>query len=411
MSEVNLKTSPVERVKKLEPVVVEGSSVHPDVLTPDIKVLHVYRTYYPDTQGGLEEVIRQICMNSRGLGIKSKVLMLTSETGRKVVRLPEAQVYRSKLSFEVASCGVSLEAFGMFKKLADWADLIHYHFPWPFADVLHFASRINKPTVLTYHSDIVRQRVLGAIYFPLMHKFLDAMDSIVCTSPNYFATSEVLARHSSNVDIIPIGINESSYSEPTEEQLAEVRDEFGEDFFLFVGVLRYYKGLHILLDAVKGAPYKVVVAGSGPTEKELIKQARVHGINNIVFTGYVPNWKKNAMFKLCRGVVFPSYLRAEAFGVTLLEGSMFGKPLISTEVGSGTSHVNVHDQTGIVIPPGSARAMRQAMDRLWAHPDLAEHMGKKARKRYEQLFTGELMGIRYAHVYREVASASQRQSQ
>jgi rhamnosyl/mannosyltransferase len=109
-----------------------------------------------------------------------------------------------------------------------------------------------------------------------------------------------------------------------------------------------------------------------------------------------------ALFKLARAVVFPSYLRSEAFGVALLEGAMYGRPLISTEVGSGTSHVNVDGETGYVVTPGSAKALRHAMDQLHFRPDVASLMGARARRRYEQLFTGALMGRRYARVYEDL---------
>ena len=98
-------------------------------------------------------------------------------------------------------------------------------------------------------------------------------------------------------------------------------------------------------------------------------------------------------------MVFPSYLRLEAFGVTLLEGAMFAKPLISTEVGSGTSHVNLHQETGLVVPPGSSKGLRRAMDRLWNDPDEAKVMGKQAQERHTTYFTGELMGKRYTKIY------------
>ena len=374
------------------------------VPSESLKVLHVYRTYYPDTQGGLEEVIRQICSNTMDDNIESKVFTLTESSGQNVIKRPEAIVYRSKLTVELASCGMSWQALSQFKQLLEWADIVHYHFPWPFADLLHFAASVKKPSVITYHSDIVRQKMLGRIYQPLMHRFLNSADSIVCTSPNYFATSEVLARYSSKVDVIPIGLNEGSYETPVASDVAEVEQAYGRDFFLFVGVLRYYKGLHILLDAIKDSPFNVVIAGSGPTEKELVEQAERQGLDNIHFAGHVSNIEKAALFQLCRGVVFPSYLRSEAFGVTLLEGAMFAKPLISTEVGSGTSHVNVHGETGLVIPPGSAKALRRAMRELWQQPDKARLMGKRARERYESLFTGELMGKRYAHLYRRTVS-------
>ncbi len=375
-----------------------------------MRVLHAYRTYFPDTQGGLEEVIRQICLNTRSLGAESRVLSLSPSSPRKILRREEARVYLAKQSLEIASCSMSWSALGYFRKLADWADVVHYHHPWPFADVLHFAARVKKPTVLTYHSDIVRQKLLGKLYAPFMNYFLGAVDRIVCTSENYFATSDVLPRFADKVDVIPIGINESSNPEPSPDTLADVEQRYGRDFFLFVGVLRYYKGLHILLDAIKNAPYRVVIVGSGPTEQELKRQAEQLGLDNAVFTGYLPDEEKISLFHLCRGVVFPSYMRSEAFGVTLLEGAIYGKPLISTEVGSGTSHVNVDGETGLVVPPGSHKALREAMDQLYYRPDMARLMGKRARERYERLFTGELMGRRYFDLYRELSTPGAEQA-
>lgn len=372
-----------------------------------MNVLHVYRTYFPDSQGGLEEVIRQICKNTQNLGINSRVLTITqSKTAPMLIKRPEADVYRTHQTFEIASCNVSLGSFKAFREQLKWADVVHYHFPWPFVDLIHLSATVDQPTLVTYHSDIVRQRSLGFLYQPLMKRFLNQVDRIVCTSPNYFATSTVLSQFTDKVDIIPIGITHSSYPQSDSENIAALEQEYGKDFFLFVGVLRYYKGLHILLKAIEDAPYRVVIAGSGPTEKELAKQVKRRGLDNVKFTGYVEDKTKVGLFKLCRGIVFPSFLRSEAFGVTLLEGAMFGKPLISTEVGSGTSHVNIHEETGFVLPPGSHRALREAMDKLHYYPDLAAKMGRNAALRYQKLFTGQLMGERYAETYQHLLRQS-----
>ena len=83
---------------------------------------------------------------------------------------------------------------------------------------------------------------------------------------------------------------------------------------------------------------------------------------------------------------------------------MYGKPLISTEIGSGTSHVCVHDENGLVVPPGHARFLRNAMDQLNEFPDKAKLMGVRSRARYEKLFRGNLMGIRYADLYRSLCA-------
>lgn len=369
-----------------------------------MKVLHVYRTYFPDTQGGLEEVIRQICLGSGESGAVSRVFTLSDEPYPRLLPRVEADVLRVRKTFEIASCGFALAGLRKFARAVAWADVVHYHYPWPFSDVMYLAAGRGKPSVLTYHSDIVRQKLLLSLYRPLMKRYLGAMDRIVATSPNYFATSEVLNEFADKVEVIPIGLNEPSYPAIDEQHryLAAARARYGADFFLFVGVLRYYKGLHILLDAVAGAPYKVVIVGAGPVESELRRQARKLGLDNVIFAGFIPDKEKMALFQLCRAVVFPSYLRSEAFGVTLLEGAMSARPLISAEVGSGTSHVNIHGETGLVVPPSDSGALRAAMDDLYADPQRARDMGLHARKRYEALFTGSAMGRRYAEVYQQV---------
>ncbi len=373
-----------------------------------MKVLHVYRTFFPDTQGGLEEVIRQICLSSSPSGVASRVFALSRNPRPSQLKVDNIEVIRVKQTFEIASCGFCFGDLSVFREQARWADLIHYHFPWPFADVMHLMYASDTPSIVTYHSDIVRQSFLQSFYRPLMYRFLGSVSRIVATSPNYYATSDVLSRFSDKVEIIPIGIDESTYPvAPTGRRLQSVRDQYGEGFFLFVGVLRYYKGLHILLEAIKDANYRVVIVGSGPVEKELKQQARRLLLDNLVFGGYVDDETKMALFQLSRGVVFPSYLRSEAFGVALLEGAMSGKPLLSAEVGSGTSHINIDGETGYVVPPGCPQALREALDKLYYNPGRAEIMGQAAKQRYQALFTGALMGRRYADVYRQALVAAE----
>lgn len=364
-----------------------------------MRVLHVYRTYFPETQGGLEETIRQICLSTAPHGVESRVLCTSETVEPRVVRRNEATVYRSRRSGEIASCSLSIEAFPMFRRLLAWTNVVHYHFPWPLADVMHVTGRVRVPTVMTYHSDIVRQRVLGWVYAPLMRRFLGSVDRIVCTSPNYLASSKVLSLFGDAVDIVPIGLDEGSYPTANGALLERTQAKYGSGFFLFIGVLRYYKCLHILLEALRGAPYRAVIVGSGPLERELKNQSERLGLTNVTFTGYLPDPTKVALLKECRAVVAPSYLRAEAFGVALLEGAMAGKPLVTTEFGSGTSHVNIQGETGLVVEPGSPKAFREAMDALHREPELAQTLGTGARCRFERLFNGRLMGERYADIY------------
>jgi rhamnosyl/mannosyltransferase len=369
-----------------------------------MRVLHFYKTYFPDSVGGVEQVIRQMCVGTGRLGITNQVLSLSRDTRLEPFDYEGHTVHRAPLNFEVASNAVSVQAIGKLARMAADADVVHYHFPWPFMDLAHFLARIDKPTVVTYHSDIVRQKALLKLYQPLKHRFLESVDTIVATSPNYLASSAVLDRYRDKTRVITFGLDKSSYPEPDQARLDHWRARVGPKFFLFVGVLRYYKGLHILLDAVAGTDYPVVIVGAGPIEAELKAHAERLGLKRVQFVGAVDDLDKAALLKLCYGVAFPSHLRSEAFGISLLEGAMYGKPMISSEIGTGTTYINVHGETGLVVPPSDHEALRAAMTQLWNDPQMARAMGQRAEARYWQLFTSAQMADNYARLYQELVA-------
>ncbi|EHP38502.1 glycosyltransferase WbpZ [Cupriavidus basilensis OR16] len=370
-----------------------------------MRILHFYKTFFPDSMGGIEQVINQIARGSSKFGVKAEVLSLSSKPQPKMIEMAGYLAHRAKLTAQIASTGFSISAFSSFRKLADKADVIHYHFPWPFMDLVHLTTSVRKPAIVTYHSDVIRQKYLLKIYRPLKRNFLSSMDRIVATSPNYLATSGVLKEYSDKVSVIPIGLDKETYPESSEERKEYWRQKFGEDFFLFVGVLRYYKGLHILIEAAKGLDLRIVIVGSGPVERELKNQASSLGARNIYFLGHLENEDKVALLTLCYGVVFPSHLRSEAFGVSLLEGAMYGKPMISSEIGTGTTFVNIAGETGLVVPPSNPFALRQAMQYLWDNPNVAAEMGRRAEERYRRFFTGDKMVESYVGLYNDLVKS------
>jgi glycosyltransferase involved in cell wall biosynthesis len=367
-----------------------------------MRILHFYKTYYPDSVGGIEQVIRQLCVGTGRLGVTNTVLSLSRRPDLRPFEFEGHRVHRVTQDFEVASNAVSFRAIGALARMAADADVVHYHFPWPFMDLAHFLARVNKPTVLTYHSDIVRQKLLLRLYQPLKQRFLHGVDTIVATSPNYLASSAVLERYRDKTRMITYGLDKTTYPAPEPARLAQWRAALGPKFFLFVGVLRYYKGLHILLDAVAGTDYPVVIVGAGPVEQELKARAARLGLRNVRFVGALDEADKAALLTLCYAVAFPSHLRSEAFGISLLEGAMYGKPMISSEIGTGTSYINIHDDTGLVVPPSDPQALRAALRTLWDQPELAAAMGRRAEARYRELFSSERMAGNYLALYREL---------
>ncbi|MBN4666580.1 glycosyltransferase [Pandoraea nosoerga] len=366
-----------------------------------MNILQFYKTAYPDTFGGVEQVIHQIAIGCTRVGTRNNVLTIAppgAPVGSDTVA--GYTLYRARRNFEIASNTVSVSAIGDLHELAKSADIVHYHFPWPFMDVAHALARHRKPTVVTYHSDIVRQKALLQLYRPLQHWFLGSVDKIVATSPNYALTSPGLQRFKDKVAIIPFGLDESTYQPPDDATLARWLACLGPRFFLFVGVLRYYKGVEYLIEAARGTDCQIVIVGDGPLRPSLEASAR--GLANIKFLGALSESDKNALLRLCSGFVFPSHIRSEAFGISLLEAAMHGKPMISAEIGTGTTFINVAEQTGIVVPPANVNALRAALVRLWQAPAERERMGHAARERFLDLFTSNRMIGSYLDLYRSL---------
>lgn len=364
-----------------------------------IKVLHCYKTYYPDTFGGIEQVIYQLAEGGVREGVQSTVFTHSPVFKESHSILDNHLIYRVKTICEFASTPFSFSAVNEFRKLAREADIIHYHFPYPFMDFIHFAAGIDKPSIVSYHSDIVKQKTLMKFYSPLMNKFLKKVDAIVAASPNYVKTSPVLIKFPDKVSVIPYGLDDKFYLNPPGEKVKKWTGKYPEGFFLFIGTFRYYKGLHILIEAAKNSTYPIVIVGAGPIEQELKQQADELGVRNIHFLGALGNEDKMSLLSLSTCIVFPSHLRSEAFGISLLEGALYSKPLISSEIGTGTTYININGETGLVVAPGDASALRLAMDTIWQDRLYAEKLGKGAKTRFEQLFTAEKMIKSYTALY------------
>ncbi|MDD5462022.1 MAG: glycosyltransferase [Methylococcales bacterium] len=370
--------------------------------------MHIYRTYFPDPPGGLQEAIRQIALATGMQGVANTIFTLSPQPDPNILLRPEARIVRSRSWIAPASCDIGgVAAFKAFADLAREVDVLHYLFPWPFSDVLDTVTRPDTPAVLTYVSDVVRQRWLGAAYAPMMWHTLRKMRVIVANSPAYARTSPILSHPDirDKVRLIPLGIEESSYPRVGDEAIFDrIGIEVDEPYFLFVGVLRYYKGIHFLVQAAKGLGAKVVIAGSGPEGARLQALGTEMGADNVVFAGQVTDEEKVALLKRCRALVLPSHLRSEAFGMVLVEAALFARPLISCEIGTGTSYINKHEETGFVVEPESPKDLALAMNTLLLDERLAAHMGAAARLRYEKLFSGVALGQAYAGLFREIAN-------
>jgi glycosyltransferase involved in cell wall biosynthesis len=364
-----------------------------------VRIVHVFKTYFPESFGGIERVIWNIAQGTKSLGAEHSVLTLSPNPNPAPLRVGDHLVYQARLDLNVASTGLSLAAIGMYRRLVAGTDVVHYHFPWPMMDLLHLGFGKCRPSVVTYHSDIVKQRLLLPFYRPVMHHFLASADHIVATSPQYYETSEVLRRYRDKISVIPIGLEHDRPS-IRPEIWRRWHEQVGRDFFLFVGSPRYYKGLPYLLEAARRANVRLVLAGVSDG------LAGSEPGDRIITIGRVSDEDKEALLDLSRAVVLPSHLRSEAYGLTLVEAARAGRAMICCELGTGTTYVNAAGVTGLVVPPADAPALAAALKTLDENPELAAAYGRSARERFNQLFDACDMGRSYFEIYKAVAARS-----
>jgi O-antigen biosynthesis rhamnosyltransferase len=365
-----------------------------------LKILHIYKNYYPFSIGGVEQHIYSLSESLYPLNVSSTVL--TTHDSAQTGMVGKSQVHYLRAHINMASCPISFSLLKNFSRFARDFDILHYHFPWPCADLAQLLTQAHQPVVVTYHSDIVRQKWLKRIYHPVMQLFLKRADVIIASSEPYRQSSPVLRKYAAKTTVIPFGLDHRQYNVPDNATLLRWQERVGQGFFLFVGVLRYYKGLDFLLQAVQNTPIRVVIAGAGPEAARLIALKNAQKMENVHFVGQVGETDKAALYHLCRAAVAPSHLRTEAFCISLLESLIYGKPAISTELGTGTSFVNQHEVSGLVVPPANPPALRAAMERLLMDEALYQRLTAGAKRHYAQHFTVETMRDRHLELYQSI---------
>ena len=337
----------------------------------------------------------------RGLDVTVLVTGLTWKTGMAVMN--GVRVIKAGRLATVASTPISIALPLILSRLEP--DIAHLHFPYPVGELSQLFFGKARRVVLTYHSDVVRQRHILRFYRPFLQKVLDMADLIIATSDRYAESSPYLGRVRRKCRIVPLGIDPAPFVRVDADRVAKVRETFGGPLLLFVGKLRYYKGLQYLLKAMSEIPARLLVAGSGPMETEWRGLAADLGLKEkVVFLGEVADGELPALYHGCDVFVLPASERSEAFGLVQVEAMMSGKPVVSTELGTGTSYVNLHGETGFVVPPRDVKGLQDAVNALLRDEDLRRRMGAKARMRAMREFSLGMMVDRTIELYREVYS-------
>lgn len=366
-----------------------------------MKIVHVYKDYHPPVRGGIEQTIETLAHAQVAAG--HEVSVLVSASGQRRSRTEMIEGVRVVRVAEWARALSSPLCPGFPASLARIeADVWNLHFPNPLGEVSWLSVRPRGALVVTYHADIVRQRMLMPLYGPVIRRLLKRADVVLSTSEAYRRASPFLQPVLNKCLVAPSGIPLAQFDHPERyaARAGELRTTFGVPHVLFVGRLRYYKGVDVLLRALALTNVPAFIVGDGPMLPELIQLHRKLGLGERVrFVGAVSNEELQAHLHAASIGVLPSVHPSEALGLALIEFLAVGIPAICTELGTGTTFVNLDGITGLVVPPRDAAALAGAINRLAEDPALRARLGGAGGQRAREIFSDAAMVRAYAAAY------------
>ncbi len=355
-----------------------------------LRILEVNKAYHPHI-GGIETLVKQYS-EELGTVCGAEVRTLVCRDGRgRTLRenINGVELTRAGSLGTYFKCPLSLSFVRLFRKMAKKADVVHIHLPFPLADAAAMLSGYKGRIVVSWHSDVVKQKKLMLIYKPFMRWLLRRADAVIVATEGHINGSEHLPEYREKCTVVPYGIRPEDYLSIERRPVLTERaaDKTAVKVF-FTGRLVYYKGVDVLLRAfskVKGC--ELFIAGEGDLEPELREYARKRGLDSRVhFLGFLPEEELRQAYADCDIFVLPSVARSEAFGIVQLEAMVYGKPVINTDLPSGVPHVSLDGITGLTVPPSDAGALAKAVNTLAADPGLRERYGKAAAERVSSVF-------------------------
>ncbi|HOK35560.1 MAG TPA: glycosyltransferase [Candidatus Pacearchaeota archaeon] len=391
-----------------------------------MKILQINKLYYPWI-GGVEKVVQEI---SEGLNTR-----INADNNSSEFASPDPYVSalnpRSSASVEVLVCQpkgkgeienindvkiTRAGSIGMFfgmpvsfsfpfwlRKKAKEADILHFHSPFPLGELAYllFCPK-NKKVVVTYHSDIFRQKIFLKFYKPFLIKFLARADKILVTSPNLLEDSQFLKKFKEKCEVVPLFIDIDKFNSRKAKKV-NFENPANKKIVLFVGRLVYYKGVDYLIEAMKEIDALLLIAGDGPLREELeakVKELKLE--NKIIFLGKLSDEEIKYCYQICNVFVLPSIEKTEAFGLVQLEAMLSGKPVVNTNLPTGVPFVSKDKETGFTVEPKNSKALAKAINEILNNPQLAEKLGRQGIERVNKLFSKEKNLAKILSIYNQL---------
>lgn len=370
-----------------------------------MRVLHLGKYWQKD--GGIETHVKTLC---KGLAAKGyEVVNLVSAVKNTSNRFKHNgyEVVESASLGIVRSTSISPKMLYDARKLnaEKEFDLIHLHFPDPMSHMVSFFLPPRIPRIISWHSDIVKQKNLLRFYRGFQIKEIMRSKAIVGATQSHFRCSTQIPKSypKNHQYVIPYGMDFDWLSphNSTKERSDSIKVKAEGRFLLFaLGRHVEYKGFSVLLDAMVHTSAFLILAGEGPLTVELRQQVKRLSIaDRVCFVGRQSEGEIAALYHACDAFCLPSITTNEAFGIVQVEAMASRKPVICTQLNNGVNEVNLDGVTGLTVPAGDPFKLAAAINRLACDRDFCLVLGANAERHAKNRFSCSRMVDEYHALY------------
>lgn len=371
-----------------------------------VKVLQLSK-YYPPYLGGIETHVFNLTEELEKQSFDVEVIASNSSVFNQI-DIFSYKVTRVGTWFTFFSAPICpLIIWEIFKRRRDF-DIIHAHLPNPIINLALYITRPSAKIVIHWHSDIVKNKLLALIYWPLHSWLLNKSSAIICTTQAYADSSMWLRPYMSKVKIVPYGIREpkpkiESKNQHVDDLYSQLK---GHPIILGLGRLVSFKGFEVLIDATNKLKYdaKICIAGDGPLwDKLQQKIIEMHLVDKVYMLGSIQHDEIDYLFSIVNVLCLPSLHRAESFGIVMLEAMANRIPIVASQIdGSGVSWVNQHNVTGLNVIPNDPDELANAINIILSDAQLSKQFSENGRHRYHSEFRLDTMVDKTIRIYKSI---------
>jgi glycosyltransferase involved in cell wall biosynthesis len=376
--------------------------------TEPLKILHTYKVYRGDLEGGVPSVISVLSRESRE-SIDNRVLVARTR-GRfrreTIDGMPVEAV--GSLGTLFSTPLAPTYPFALRRRALDF-DIVVHHAPFPLADLA--LSRLSNRVglVVFWHADITTYSQLRRLVSPAITRSLQRADRIIVADQSSIDNSRFLQPFRAKCVVVPYGIDIDYWSccSPEEITKAEILRRKHPRLILGLGRLVPYKGFAVLLEALRKVEGDLVLIGEGALRNDLERMAVEFGVSDRVsFLGFVSDSEVKSYLHAAKVLAFPSVTQAEAFGLVQLQAMAAGLPIVNTLLPTAVPHVARHNLEALTVPPNDPGMLASALSEVLGDFSLASRLGRSGQMRAKDLYDQWNFIGRMKNIYLDILGRS-----